>query len=349
MAPRKTSPPADVEALLGKDHGLSDEYVELLRDAHQHNWSDNTLLVYEKLSGYFDEWCGEMGFQSLPAHPAVVSLYLCKRASAGKSVSTLRCSVAAIGYCHVQKGYPSPSSNLGLQSVMGGLARMHGRMPRRVHGITAEEFVKIAGAAREPRRNETVAQAERRAALDLSLISFMRDGLLRRGEAAAARWRDLQVVEAEAAPGGRRGVLTIPFSKNDPTGEGAVVLISGQTLDLLDRMRDFYPRRRRARMGRIFPIGARQMANVISAAAKAAGLSGAYSGHSPRVGMVVDLVDDGVEKASLMKEARWSSERMISVYTRDKEVSRGAVAKFHERNDARGVQVRTLDELVEVP
>ena len=30
--------------------------------------------------------------------------------------------------------------------------------------------------------------------LDIALLSFMRDGLLRRGEAAAAKWSDLEVV-----------------------------------------------------------------------------------------------------------------------------------------------------------
>ena len=341
MPRRKTVQTPDVESLLGEDHGLTEEYINLVRDAHRHNWADGTHLVYQNQWRYFEEWCERWGFQSLPAHPAVVSVYVCQRASLDAALSTLRTAVAAVGYFHNMKGHPSPCANPGLRLVMRGLARKNGRAARQVKGIIQQDFDAIVNSARKPRPGETVATAERRAVLDIALISFMRDGLLRRGEAAAAKWSDLEVVHG-GVDGERWGALTIPRSKTDQDGEGIPVVMTDETLDRLDEMKAYYPRRRRQRMGCIFPIGERQIANRIKDAAYFAGLAGRYSGHSPRVGMVIDLVVDGVEKPSLMKEARWSSDRMISRYAGNIEVSRGAVAKYSKRLKANRIQVRTL-------
>ena len=343
MIRSKTNQLMDIESLLGDDHGLPEEYLKLVREAHRHNWAEGTHVVYQKHWRYFAEWCERREFQSLPAHPGVVSIYLCQRASQNAAVSTLRTAMAAIGYFHNMKRYSSPCANPGLRSVMRGLARMNGRAPRQVKGLTEQDFDAIVNSAREPRLGETVATAERRAVLDIALVSFMRDGLLRRREAAAARWHDLEVVHGGVdGDGDCSGVLTIPFSKTDQAGAGKVVFISNVTLKRLDEMRAYYPRRRRARLGCIFPIGERQIANRIRDAAAFAGLSGRYSGHSPRVGMVVDLVESGVEKPSLMNAARWSSDRMVSVYTRNIEVGRGAVAKLRQRGGAKRIKVRTL-------
>ena len=341
MPRRKIVQMPDIESMLGEDHGLSEEYINMVRDAHRHNWADGTHLLYQKQWRYFQEWCERKHFQSSPAHPAVVSIYICERASLNAAITTLRTAVAAIGYFHNMKGHSSPCANPGLRSVMRGLARKKGRAARQVKGLTEQDFDAIVNSAREPRPGETAATAERRAVLDIALVSFMRDGLLRRGEAAAAKWSDLEVVHGDV-DGERWGVLTIPRSKTDQNGEGIPVVMTNETLNRLDEMKAYYPRRRRERMGCIFPIGGRQIANRIRDASHFAGLSGRYSGHSPRVGMVIDLVADGVEKPSLMKEARWTSDAMISRYAGHMEVGRGAVAKYSERLKAKRIQVRTL-------
>ena len=84
-------------------------------------------------------------------------------------------------------------------------------------------------------------------------------------------------------------MLQINRSKRDQEGRGASVFVCGETLEYMDRMKELYPRRKRARKGCILPIGERQIANRIKAAAEWAGLSGQYSGHSPRIGAIQDL------------------------------------------------------------
>ena len=50
--------------------------------------------------------------------------------------------------------------------------------------------------------------------------------------------------------------------------------------------------------------------------ATAAGLSGAFSGHSGRVGMARDLVAGGASVAAVQVAGRWESARMPALYAR---------------------------------
>ena len=52
----------------------------------------------------------------------------------------------------------------------------------------------------------------------------MRDCLLRRSEAAGVRWRDL-----EREPDGS-GRLTVPYSKTDQLGKGAILFVTKETM-----------------------------------------------------------------------------------------------------------------------
>ena len=68
----------------------------------------------------------------------------------------------------------------------------------------------------------------------------------------------------------------------------------------------------------------RSVSNRIRAAAKAARLDGNYSGHSPRVGMAVDLAAAGVGLPALQVAGRWASPAMPGRYAAAELASRGA-------------------------
>ena len=223
--------PIDIEALLGEDHGLSEEYVTMIREAHELNWASGTHDVYRKQWRYFKDWCQENGFKPLPAHPAVVSLYACTRVRSGWAVPTMVTAVSAIGYFHGVLGYGSPTSNLGFRQVMRGLKREHGRPGKQVQGMSAEDCQKIVKKACQPRDGETEDQAVRRGILDIVIILLMSDGLLRRSEVAAAKWEDLEEFEVD---GERFGVLQINRSKRDQEGRGASVFVWEETLEYMD-------------------------------------------------------------------------------------------------------------------
>ena len=150
----------------------------------------------------------------------------------------------------------------------------------------------------------------------------MRDGMLRRSEAAAATWADI-----EAAPDGS-GRLTVHRSKTDQDGEGATLYLSRRTMTALATIRQDAPDE-----ARVFGLSGSQIARRIQAAAAAAGLEGRFSGHSCRVGMARDLAATGCQLPALMQAGRWKKPEMPAVYTRNESAGRGAVARYYQQQE----------------
>ena len=148
----------------------------------------------------------------------------------------------------------------------------------------------------------------------------MRDGLLRRSEAAALTWGN---VDLRTDGTGR---ILIPRSKTDQEGEGAVQYLGKDAAAALRLIRPA-PVEDAARVFG-FKSG-RTIARRLARMATAAGLSGAFSGHSGRVGMARDLVASGASVAAVQVAGRWISERMPALYARGELAARGAVAKYY--------------------
>ena len=64
--------PASLPELRAADRGVAEALESVL--------SDNTRRVYGTQWRLFDEWCGEVGLNSLPAEPLTVARYLAARA-----------------------------------------------------------------------------------------------------------------------------------------------------------------------------------------------------------------------------------------------------------------------------
>ena len=85
---------------------------------------------------------------------------------------------------------------------------------RQAKPLTAEALAAVRATATGRRalkgagkRQESQNKAEKRGRLDLALLSVLRDGLLRRSEAANLRWRDVEFREDGAA------LIHIPLSE----------------------------------------------------------------------------------------------------------------------------------------
>ena len=133
---------------------------------------------------------------------------------------------------------PPTTRHEGVTRTIAGVSRQQaGRAKRQARALTAEALAAIRATARIPRpwadgkRRERPERAEQRGNLDVALCAVLRDALLRRSEAAALTWADV-----EADPDGS-GRLTVKHSKTDQTGEGAVLYLSPQTMGDLDRIR----------------------------------------------------------------------------------------------------------------
>ena len=319
--------------------GLTREDFERVNEAYENRRAPGTCILYSKHWKYFCGWCEARGIDPLPADPFVVASYLSERASKLKTAS-VRIAAAAIRSYHLERGYPSPFNKPALKGVMQGLSRQYPHPPQQVTGISESRFFLIITRAYDPKAYdpktwEPPGAAQSRASLDLALIALMRDAMLRRSEAAAARWRDLQ-----REPDGT-GRLTILVSKVDQVGKGAVLFVSEATMECLDTMLHYRDGKAPSSEDTIFGIGERQVANRIKAAAAHAGLEGGYGGHSPRIGMAMDLARDNVELPGMMQAGRWRSPEMPARYIRGIAAGKGAVAGWHQRH-GEAIRVKTL-------
>ena len=208
--------------------------------------------------------------------------------------------------------------------TMWGITRAAGRAQKQAAGLTAASLAAIRATACVPRTGrggllETIGTAQARGLLDIAMASLMRDGMLMRSEAASLTWRDLLAEEDGT------GRLTVARSKTDQEGEGAVLFVSGPTMEALsavkpDDVNDAAP---------LFGLSAEQIGRRISSAAAAVGLGGGYTGHSARVGMAQDLARSGTELPALMTAGRWQSPTMPARYTRAEQAGRGTIARFY--------------------
>ena len=174
----------------------------------------------------------------------------------------------------------------------------------------------------------------------------MRDALLRRSEAAALTWADIEPA------GDGSGRLTIRRAKGDQEGRGAVVYLGTAALQALEALRP-------AGAGPDAPVFASPrapgqalsesaIARAIERAARRAGLGDGFSGHSPRIGMALDLSRAGMathairrndERAGSPSASRIDRQQagrclrparaMVVRYTRSESAGRGAVAAFY--------------------
>ena len=287
--------------------------------------SPSTLKNYLCQWKSFAAWARRRGISALPADPAQVAAYLAERIEDnGNKPSTLRAAAAAISFIHKACRLDNPCSSPEVKGTLKNATRKAGRAQKQAEALTAEALAAIESTAHRPRvgrggRPETPQTAQRRADVDIAIISLMRDAMLRVSEAADLVWAD---VNAEADGTGR---LLIRRSKTDTEGEGAIAFISAPTMAKLDAIRN-----KAAEDESIFGLRPNQIALRIKKAAAAAGLGDGFSGHSPKVGMARDLARAGIELPSLMNAGRWSTPSMPALYIRNETAGRGAVAQFYQ-------------------
>ena len=279
----------------------------------------NTVAAYRSAWHAWQAWADERGADALPAEPPAVATYLAHRAGRGAKMSTIRMAVAAISAAHREIGHDNPCAHVLVRQTVKGLARQAadaGRTAQRqAAALDGEALAAIRATACLPRqgpsgRTESAASARRRGLVDVALCVVMADGGLRRSEAAALRWEDVE------RTGDGSGRLTVRRSKTDVEGEGAVVAITQRAMQDLDAIHQDA----RA-VALVFGLSASQIHRRLKAAAQAAGLGDGFSGHSGRVGMATRMTRLGAPLPVVMRQGRWVSSRMPARYVRNESAS----------------------------
>ena len=297
--------PAQLPELAAADRGVADSLEAVL--------SENTRRTYDAQWRSFDDWCDQVGLTSLPADPLTVARYLAARANAGASIATLRLAASAISKAHEWAKLESPCRDPGVRASLKGWGRRLAKPQRQSGALTADVLAVIRLTAVQPRKRgrgiETAEQARERGRFDVALVAVLSDAGLRRSEAAALTWGDLQRWDDGS------GRVTVVRSKTDAEAVGAVVAVTPAAMRALDAIRP-------AGVGgdvRVFGLSESQIARRVKAIARAAGLADweYFSGHSGRVGMARRMAQNGAPTHEIERQGRWKQGGgMVGRYTR---------------------------------
>lgn len=305
--------PALVEKHAENGLALTSAEAARVKAAVESERSANTLRAYRTAWTAWTAWADEHGAQTLPADAAAVAAYLTHRAETS-SMATVRMAAAAISAAHQASANDNPCAGALVKAALRGLARQaseSGRSAQRQAGaLTVEALAAIRATACQPRqgptgRTESTASARARGLVDIALCTVMADGGLRRSEAAALVWADVDKADDGS------GRVTIKRSKTDQEGEGATVAITQQAMQDLAAIRHGRPDH-----APVFGLSDCQINRRIKAAARQARLGEGYSGHSGRVGMARRMVAKQAPLPVVMQQGRWATSRMVARYTR---------------------------------
>ena len=293
--------------LSGSDREAAQAVASGLRDAK----ADNTRRSYASAWRRFQGWADAGGHPALPATPQTVALYLGHLAANGKSLATIQQVRSAISHRHTTAGVQK-ADNPALHPVVAEALkgwRNRAPAPKQAGALTADALARVREVLRLPRRGrgghmESLETAHRRAALALAIIGVLADGGLRRSEAAALTWGDVELW----ADGS--GQLTIKKGKNQP--EPQTVAVTPATARALRETLpdDVDP------AALVFGLTGEALANRVRAAARAAGLGDGFTGHSGRIGMARRMVAAGAPNAAVQRQGRWKHGDMVARYTR---------------------------------
>ena len=316
------NPPASTSSLTTAD-------LARFRHSLDSSVSDNTRKMYASAWRGFEAWAQARGTLPLPASPPLIAAYLAHLAEERRlSVATVRLHKAALAAVHKAAGHDDPTDNEGVRRIMQGIARAHGKAQRQAKPLTAEALAAVKATAKSRRslggpgnRQESAERAAWRARVDVALLATLRDGLLRRSEAAALTWSDIAFRDDGAA------LINLRRSKTDQEAEGVTLYIGIEASQALQAIRPA-PELLDPETP-VFGMTTRHIGNRVRAAAQAAGLGEGFTGHSGRVGMAQDLVKSGVELPALMTAGRWKSSKMPARYTERQAADRGAVARYY--------------------
>lgn len=278
-------------------------------------YSDLTLSGYRKDLDIFAEWCSVNDAAFLPASPSSVARFFDDQLQTCR-YATIRRRASAIRFAHVLSDLPCPIGHSDVFLSMRRAARLKGRRPKQVLGLTRPLLDKILAAC-----PNTLAGAR-----DAALLCIGYDTLCRSSELS---WMRIEHVQLE------QGRIYIPRAKNDPFGDGRFACLTPST----QKRVSLWLQKGKLKYGALFRglhtgsvsernLDTSSIRRIVKSAARRAGLnqeSVRLSGHSMRVGAAQDLMRSGLDTLAIMTAGGWKNADVVARYV---EHTRHHVAKW---------------------
>ena len=299
--------------------------LAVLRDAEtaqsyaDQSKAENTIRAYESDWKDFTAYCQARSLSSLPADPETVSIYISHLAKErNMKPATIARRLASISTMHLMQKLDSPAAlrHFCVKSTWDGIKRSKGTAQTRKDPTTIN--VLRALIAETP---DTLTGIRDRALL---LLGFA--AAFRRSELVALRVEDLKYVSQGLE-------IVIRSSKTDQEGAGHTIGIwngreaatcpvsaltgwltaSGITSGPIFRS---MTRHQTVRKG---TLSGQAVARLVKRYAKAARLTGDFSGHSLRAGCITAAALDGANERDIMRHSRQKNVTTVRKYIRDGE------------------------------
>ena len=268
--------------------------------------SKNTLRAYKADYKDFDIFCSQNNFQSMPADPKILSLYL-THLSKNSKFSTLKRRLASISSIHRIKGHYIDIKHPIIIENLLGIKRNKGTKQTSKKPLLINEIKLIIDVI----NNSNIKLLRRIRDKALILLGF--SGGFRRSELVNLEYEDLDFVS--------EGVkIFIKRSKTDQSGEGmtkALPYFPTATYCPVENLKTWLTQSN-IENGKIFNISDKSVAIIIKKYANLAGLDARkYAGHSLRSGFATSTAERGAEERSIMAMTGHKSNQMVRRYIQE--------------------------------
>jgi len=268
--------------------------------------SPNTLRAYQSDYKDFSAFCIKNNFNTLPADPKILSLYLTKLSQTSK-FSTLKRRIASISVIHKIKGHYIDTKHPVIIENLLGIKRQKGSNQKAKKPILINDLKMIINVI------DKDSIKENRKLRDKALILVGFAGGFRRSELVALELEDIEFV--------REGVkIFVRRSKTDQSGEGMTKAIpsfnNALYCPVVHLQNWIYELKNKK--GKIFPISDKSVALIIKKYANLAGLDGdKYAGHSLRSGFATSTAESGAEERNIMAMTGHKTTQMVRRYIQE--------------------------------
>ena len=268
--------------------------------------SPNTLRAYESDYKDFSAFCIKNNFNTLPADPKILSLYLTKLSQTSK-FSTLKRRIASISVIHKIKGHYIDTKHPIIMENLLGIKRQKGSNQKAKKPILISDLKIIINVISK----STIKENRKLRDKALILVGFA--GGFRRSELVALELEDIEFV--------REGVkIFVRRSKTDQSGEGmtkAIPSFSNALYCPVIHLQNWIYELKNKK-GKIFPISDKSVALIIKKYANLAGLDGdKYAGHSLRSGFATSTAESGAEERNIMAMTGHKTTQMVRRYIQE--------------------------------
>lgn len=241
---------------------------------------------------------------------ATLAEHVSRLAAEGLAPASIAQAAAAAAFLAKVAGWPNPRGSMTTDALRIARRDHADRGRGQARPVTADQAAEIIGIARKEGRM-----------MDAAIAGVLFQGALRRSEAAALEWRDVE--PAADIPGAF--LIRIRRSKTDQAGEETDIrLVKNGAAEALAAIRPDAADPATKVFG---GINGQSIGRRFTAAARATGLEG-VTAHSGRVGHASELTARGASTTEVMLSGGWKTARMVAHYAAGAKAERGAVAKY---------------------